>query len=413
MGTGGLTTSYRRVLATPGALRFSATGLVARLPISMAGLGIVLLVQAATGSYALAGSVSAAYMVANALLAVLQGRLLDALGQARVLTLASVGFGAATVALIWAVRADWPALTAYAAAALAGGSLPQIGSAVRARWAHVLESPADRQSAYALEAVADEAVFIVGPILVTLLATTVSPVAGLAVAVVAGVGGSLAFAAQRRTEPPAHRRIRGGPRGPALPWRTFGPLVVVSAALGVLFGAAEVTTVAFAEEEGNRAYAGLLLALWASGSLVAGVVTGAVAWRRGPDVRLRWGAAAMAAAMAPLALVDSVPVMAALLLVGGMAIAPTLVATMSLTEQTVPRARLTEGMAVMHTGLVAGVAPGAALSGIVVDAYGASAAYLVSLAAGVLAALAAQAVPRSSGGPSAGSSAATGAPVPS
>ncbi|WP_435741428.1 MFS transporter [Nocardioides sp. SYSU DS0663] len=386
--------AYRRVLSEPGAALFSATGLVARLPISMVGLGIVLLVESSTGSYGLAGAVSAAYMVANALLAIVQGRLLDAAGQGRVLSIASVVFGLAMSVLVWSIQAEQPLALTYVAAAVAGGSLPQIGSCVRARWAWVLREPADKHTAYALEAVADEAVFIAGPILVTLLATTVHPVAGLATAVVAGVGGSLLFAAQRRTAPPPHRHDRATGARPPLPWRTLVPLAVVSAALGVLFGAAEVTTVAFADEQGNEAYAGGLLALWALGSLTAGVVTGAVTWRRGPAARVRWGAAAMACAMAPLYLADSVAVMAVLLLAGGVTIAPTLVATMSLTEQTMPPGRLTEGMAIMQTGLVAGVAPGAAASGYVVDHHGASAAYLVSLAAGLLAALAAQAIPR-------------------
>jgi MFS family permease len=387
--------SYRRILGRPGTALFSATGLVARLPISMVGLGIVLLVEGRSGSYGMAGAVAAAYMIANAVLAILQGRLVDGLGQARVLSTASVVFGVAMVLLIWSVERDWPIGAAYAFAALAGGSLPQIGSCVRARWSHVLSVPREVQTAYALEAVVDEAVFILGPILVTVLATTIDPVAGLATAVVAGVGGSLAFCAQRATEPPAHPHRRAAGARPPLPWRTVVPLAVVSAALGVLFGAAEVTTVAFAEEQGSRAYAGPLLALWALGSLVAGVVTGAVTWRRGPDVRVRWGALGMACAMAPLAFIGSVPLMGAMLLVGGLAIAPTLVATLSLTQQSVPASRLTEGMAIMQTGLVAGVAPGATASGFVVDHHGASAAYLVSLAAGVVAALAAQGIPRS------------------
>lgn len=393
---GGGLRSYAEVLAVPGAARFSLTGLVARLPISMAGLGIVLLVEASSGSYGLAGSVSAAYMVANAVLAIVQGRLLDRFGQGPVLGVAGVVFGVATVLLVWSVEAGWPIGTAYVAAALAGGSLPQIGSAVRARWAHVLDQPRQVQTAYALEAVLDEVVFILGPILVTVLATSVDPVLGLAVAAVAGSLGSLAFAAQGATAPPAHRHTdaaAAGPR-PPLPWRTVLPLTVVSAGLGVLFGAAEVTTVAFADEQGTPGYAGALLALWALGSLVAGVVTGAVTWRRGPAFRVRVGALAMTAAMAPLSLVGSVPLMGLVLLVGGAAIAPTLVATMSLVQASVPRARLTEGMAVIQTGLVAGVAPGAALSGLVVDRAGASPAYLVSLGAGALAALAALSLPR-------------------
>jgi MFS family permease len=166
------------------------------------------------------------------------------------------------------------------------------------------------------------------------------------------------------------------------------------AALGILFGAAEVTTVAFADERGHKGWSGGLLALWALGSLLAGLVTGAITWKRSTAYRARVGAAGMACAMAPLSLIGSIPVMAVFLLLGGFAIAPTMVATFSLTQEVVPPSRLNEGMAILQTGVVAGVAPGAALSGVVIDASGASAAYLVSLAAGVVAALAALAIPR-------------------
>ncbi|MGZ8744394.1 MAG: MFS transporter [Nocardioides sp.] len=386
--------TYRRILSVPGAALFSSTGLVARLPISMVSLGIVLLVSSATGSYGLAGSVAAAYLLANGGFAILQGRLIDRLGQSRVLPTVIVVFGAALGLLMWSVQADWPIAVAYLLAVLSGAALPSVGSCVRARWSHALTSPSDLQTAFALEAVADETVFMLGPILVTVLATVIHPVAGLTSALVFGVLGTLAFAAQRRTEPPAHpRSSTSGPR-PGMPWRTVVPLGLVCAALGTLFGAAEVSTVAFAEEQGNQGYAGLLLALWAAGSLIAGLLTGAVQWRRGPDRRVRWGALGMMAAMVPLGFIGSVPVMGIALFVAGFAIAPTLIATMSLTEKVVPPARLTEGMAIMQTGVVAGVAPGATVAGLVIDASGASPAYLVAAAAGLVAALAAQCLPR-------------------
>ena len=389
-----LLSSYRRVLAHPGALRFSSTGLLARLPIAMTGLGIVLLVQAGTGSYAVAGGVAAAFMVANAVVAILQGRLIDTLGQYVVLTAASTVYGTSMGLLVWSVQSDWPIVTSYVAAAVGGAMMPAIGSAVRARWSHVLDSPAEVQTAYALESVVDEAIFIIGPVLVTFLATAVHPAFGLSAAALVGLVGGLAFAAQRGTEPPPHPHDRtAGARAP-MPWRTVLPLAVVFAGLGVLFGAAEVTTVAFSDERGAKAYTGALLALWALGSLLAGVITGAVAWKRGPGYRVRWGAVGMALAMAPLPFVDSMVVMGLLLLVGGVAIAPTLIAGLTLTEQTVHPSRLTEGMAVMHTGLVAGVAPGAAVSGYIVDQSGASAAYWVCVVAGVAAALAAMVLPR-------------------
>jgi MFS family permease len=390
-------TSYRRILAQPGALRFSMAGLVARLPISMIGLGIVLLVSAATGSYGVAGAISAAYMFANAGFAILQGRLLDRLGQGRVLAGASAGFGVAISLLVVSVQADWPIGLTYVFAAVGGASLPQVGSSVRARWSHVLDRPADVQTAFALEAVFDEAVFILGPIIVAVLATAWHPVAGIAVAVVACVSGTLVFSAQRTTEPPPHPRDSTSAPRPPMPWRSVIPLAVVCAALGVLFGAAEVTTVAFADERGHKAVSGGLLALWAFGSLSSGVLTGAVHWRRSPSYRVRWGSFAMACAMIPLTFIGSLPLMGAVLFVAGFAIAPTMIATMSLTEAVVPPGRLTEGMAIMQTGVVAGVAPGATLSGLVVDHQGASAAYLVSAGAGLVAAVAAQTLPRRRG----------------
>lgn len=381
--------SYRRVLTHPGALAFSSAALVARLPISMVGLGIVLLVEQSTGSYGLAGTVSAVFVLAEAAFAVLHGRLVDSYGQSTVLPAAISLFGAGLALMMVAVESDWPRALTYVFAAVAGAALPQVGASVRTRWSHLLDDPREKQTAFALEAVLDEVVFVVGPVLVTLLATSWHPVAGLTAALVSGLLGTFAFAAQRRTEPPARRSQPSGIR-PPMPWRLVLTLAIVCLTLGALFGAAEVTTVAFAEEAGMRWVAGWLLAAWSFGSLVAGLVTGAIAWRSGPEVRLRWGSLAMAVAMAPLMFVESVPLMAIVLLVGGLAIAPTMIGAMTMVEQGVPSSRLTEGMAILHTGIVAGVAPGASIAGFVVDHSGASAAYSVALVGGLLGALVAQ-----------------------
>ncbi|KRF36035.1 MFS transporter [Nocardioides sp. Soil805] len=381
--------SYRRVLSRPGALRFSSAGLLARLPISMVTLGVVLLVEDRTGSYGLAGTVSGVVVLGEAACAVLHGRLVDQYGQGRVLPIAITGFAVSMTLLVTAVGSDWAMPLVYLFAALTGALLPQVGACVRTRWSHLLDQPRDVQTAYALESVLDEVAFVVGPVLATMLAVLWHPVAGLVVATAAGLVGTYAFAAQRATEPPSGRHRDGALRLP-MPWRTVLPLGLVCLSLGALFGSAEVTTVAFAEETGARAVSGWLLATWALGSMLAGIVTGAVVWRRGPAVRVRWGSFAMMLAMVPPVLVEGFPLMFLALLVGGCSIAPTLIATMSLTEQTVPHGRLTEGMAVLHTGLMAGVAPGAAAAGFVVDHHGASAAYLVAVAAGLVAVVGAQ-----------------------
>jgi MFS family permease len=387
-------TAYRRILAVPGALLFSATGLVARLPISMQSLGIVLLVVGVTGSYGLAGSIAGATTIANAVASIMQGRYLDRLGQSRVLPPLILTWGLALLILVVAVQAGWPRWTAFACAVVVGLALPSVGTCVRARWSYVLREPREVQTAYALESVVDEAVFITGPILVTALATAWHPVAGLAAAVVAGVGGTLFLAAQRTTEPPGHPLVESVADRPRMPWRVVVPLAVVALALGSLFGSAEVATVAFAEERGAPGLTGVLLALWALGSLLAGVITGAVHWTKGPALRLKVGITALTCGMFPLVLVEPVWVMGVALFLAGFAIAPSLIATLSLVEQTVPAARLTEGMAVIHTGLAAGLAPGAAICGVVVDAAGASPGYLVSAFAGLVGAVAALTLPR-------------------
>ncbi len=200
---------YRRVLSTPGALQFSATGLVARLPISMVSLGIVLLVSTQTGSYGLAGAVAAVFVLANALFAIVHGRLVDQYGQPLVLPIVISIFGLGLALLTVGVLEDWPTWSIYLTAAVTGAALPQVGACVRARWSYVLQNPTTVQTAYAVEGVADEVVFIAGPVLVTLLATTVHPAAGLVTALVAGVVGTFAFAALRSTAPPAHRDRSG------------------------------------------------------------------------------------------------------------------------------------------------------------------------------------------------------------
>jgi MFS family permease len=379
---------YRRILSVPGALRFSGSALVARLPIAMVTIGIVLLVTHAGRSYALAGLLSAVYLLAAAILAIPQARLVDRLGQAPVLTVAALVFGVGLAVFVAVIQTGGPEWLAFLSAVVVGGAFPQVGSCVRTRWSHVLDERAEIDTAYALESAVDEIVFMTGPILVTVLATGWHPVAGLATALVAGTGGTLFFATQHSTAPPPTPRTRGV-RLAAIPVAVMVPVCVVGIALGTLFGAAEVATVAFASERDHPGFAGLLLGLWAAGSLIAGIITGLVQWRVGPARRLRWGAVGMAVAMLPLSLIDSLWVMGAWLFVAGFAIAPTIVACLSIVEQAVPHSRLTEGMAIVETALVAGVAPGAALAGHLIDTHGASRAYVVSLVAGLFAAAAA------------------------
>ena len=124
-----------------------------------------------TGSYALAGQVSAAYIVGNALFAVPHGRLADRFGQRLVLYVDSVVFALSSILMIVSITEEWALVWPHVWGALAGASIPQIGAMVRGRWVHILRPHSERHTAFAAESVADEVVFVTGPALVTFLAT--------------------------------------------------------------------------------------------------------------------------------------------------------------------------------------------------------------------------------------------------
>ena len=385
-------TTYRRVFAHRGAFAFSLTGLVARLPISMMTLGIVLLVSTLSGSYAQAGQVSAAYILGNAVVAIPHGRLADRFGQRPVLLVDAVVFALGTGMLIRSETAGWPPPWPHVWAAVTGIAIPQVGSMVRARWAHLLADPADRQTAFSVEAVVDEAVFVTGPALVTFLATLANAQAGLLAALVFGTVGPVTLALQTRTAPPVHPRQRGAPHA-GLPWRSLVPMTLGATSLGALFGAMEVATVAFAADAGHKALSGVVLAAMSAGSLLAGLLTGARTWQAPLVVRFRLGTALLAAGFVVLPFLHSLATLTPMMFLAGFAIAPTLIACIALLEEVSPRARLTEAMAFLQTGISAGIAPGAWYAGVVADRSGGATAFWVCVGAGTLAAIAATVTP--------------------
>lgn len=376
---------YREVLRIPGAAAFASAGLIARFPLSMQTLGTVLLVADTTGSYALAGAVSATLALAQALLAPVLGRLVDRHGQARVLLPALVLHTLGAAVLVALAAADAPAWTLFPAAALWGGSFAQAGSLVRARWAHALGGSPLLPTAFSLESVLDEVVFLVGPVLVTTLATQVAPAVGVVAAWAFAAVGSVALALQRRTEPPPHPVVGRGPSALRLPGLRV--MVGVGLATGGVFGSVEVATVAFTDERGAPATAGLVLALLAFGSLLSGLAYGTVSWRVPAGRRFVLGVCVLALVTAPLLLAPNIPVLAALAFLAGFAISPALIAGFAVLELIVPAQSRTEGLTWFSTGLGLGVAASASLAGQVVDATGARAAFGVTVAAGALAAL--------------------------
>jgi MFS family permease len=379
---------YRRLLATPGARAFTAGNLMARLPQGMFSVSAVVMIAHTRGSYALAGAVTATGLAATALVAPWTARLVDRHGQARVAVPATLIAALGSIALLLCVRYGAPAWTLFAAYA-ATATTPNTGGMARARWAHLLKGDADAlHTANSFEQATDELCYMFGPVLAAFLCTALFPEAGTLVGVVLLVTGMLVFTAQRATEPPARPRptAKAPFRAPGIP-----SLLVVCLAMGGVFGAMEVVTIAFADAQGHRAAAGVVLALQAAGSCAAGLLYGAMKPAGPAEHRLPWCVAAMTALLAlPLlaaSLTGSLPLLALTLLVAGMATAPTMVTTMTLVQHRTPEGRLNEGMTLAVTGLLGGIACGSATGGWTVEHVSPTAAYGVPVTAAAVALL--------------------------
>jgi predicted MFS family arabinose efflux permease len=381
---------YRELFAAPGALAFSLAGFVARMPISMEGIGIVLLVSATTGSYATAGGVSATSAFVAALAAPQVARAVDKRGQARVAVPALAVFAASLGAFLACAEARAPVWALYVTAGLAGASMPNIGAFVRARWAVLYTGTPRLHTAYALESTIDELIFIIGPVLATVLATQVTQLSGLAAVLLFAVTGTLALVAQRATEPvPTGRGRHEGQ--PAIGVPGIRVLMLVFAALGCLFGAMEITVVAFATEHGHRAVAGVILAVYASGSGLAGIIFGTLRLSAPLHRRFLAGVSCLAASIVALPFIPSLTGLTAMFFAAGFAISPTLISGFALVESLARPGQLTEGLTWLTSGILIGVTAGTALSGWVIDAAGAGRACYVPVVSGAIAALSAYA----------------------
>ncbi|MFI1166438.1 MFS transporter [Streptomyces sp. NPDC020801] len=374
---------YRALFAAPGSKGFSAAGFLGRMPLSMMGIGVVTMISQLTGRYGLAGALSATIALAAAVLGPQISRLVDRHGQRRVLRPATLVALAATAALLLAAHLRWPDWVLFVCAA-GIGSVPSLGAMVRARWAALYRGTPQLHTAYSFESVIDEVCFIFGPIVSIGLSTAWFPEAGPLLAGCFLAVGVFWLTAQCATEPQPHPREHHS-GGSALRSRGLQVLVATFVATGSIFGAVDVVTVAFADERGHKSAASVVLALYAAGSCTAGVLFGLLRPGGAPARRWLLGICTMAVSMIPLLLVGNLPFLAVALFVAGLSVAPTMITTMALVEEHVPRAHLTEGMTWVSTGLAVGVALGSSVAGWVIDAAGARAGYGVPAVSGAVA----------------------------
>src|SRR3954470_24333870 len=313
--------AYKRVLGAPGVRQPLIGVVIGRLSIAAEPLSTVLLVHAATGSFAAAGAVLGAYSIAAAISLPIQGRIIDRIGQTRVLVATTAVNSAGFVALILLAHAGASTAAMVAVGTIAGlGTLP-TGASMRTLWSELVPDPELRQAAFALDAVAIDVAFIGGPLIAAAVIALASPTASLAVCIALSVLGSGGFVGSRasrdwRGAPAGHRRIG--------PLRAAGVWVLMGAALGIgiAVGAAELAITAFATEHGASELGGTLIAVQALASTAGGLWYGARSWRTPPGERPPGGARVFAISFAPLVAVAAIGAAFPLMALSGLALAP-------------------------------------------------------------------------------------------
>lgn len=374
---------YREIFRAPGAAGFSSAAFVARLPIAMAPIGIVTMLAQTHGEYWLAGAVAAAFTLTNAFLAPQISRLVDRLGQSRLLIPTTAVAVAAFTLLIAAANQRWPTWTLFLFA-FAAATMPSIPAMVRARWTELFRDRPELNTAFAFESVADELVYIAGASLSVGLSVALFPEAGVLASTLFLALGMTAFVAQRATEP-AVKPLGDGPRRSAISLPAVQILTAALVFVGAIFATAEVSTVALTRDLGQPGAASLVIGVYAAGSFVVGLIVGALNLKA-PLHRQLWVALGVVfVTTLPLLLANSVPALAAAIFLSGVAISPTFITAFGLIERRVPAEVLTEGVTWVMTGIGIGMALGAFVSGWVVDEHGARAGFWVSVASAAIA----------------------------
>jgi len=376
------------IASAPGALRLFALSIVARVPLTMLSIALLVHAQHLTGSFAAAGIVAGAYAVAVGVGGPVLGQLVDRRGQTATL----LGSAAASAGLLGAVAvlpAGAPFVALVGLAAAIGLATPPLGACLRTLLPGLLPDAGAVRAAYAVEATASELTWVSGPPLALGLGALWSTGGALLFAAAVLLVGTSAFAVQptsRAWQPDrAAARSRGGSlRAPAM--RT---LVIVLVAVGALFGAVEVAVAAAADGLGAAPAAGPLLGIWGAGSLLGGML----AVRLGGGAHSAAGLSLVLAALTAghLLLVPaagSVLALAAVLLLAGAAIAPTYATVYAMVDRAAPEGTATEAFAWLATAVAIGASSGSALAGALADGAGPAAAFALAGGAGAIALLA-------------------------
>lgn len=370
--------SYTALLRLPGVLPAFAAAALLRLSYAAVVLSLLLVVQDATASFASAGAAVGAFALPS-LLAPYKSRVVDRLGARRTLTALGTCYAGvlASVALC-AAAGVFSAVPYLLLCALAGVVSPPAGPVMRGIWASFTPVEVDRKRAYSLDAVAEEGLFAVGPLLVGVAVAMTGALAALALtATLALVGACMlgmsaaAGGAAVSGQVPARQRLLGPLHVPDVQW-----IVLAMIAVGCALAPLEVAVVARATQAGDPAAAGYLLAMLSMGSAAGGLLWGRVRQVPPTSRQLLALMAVLGTGTAVAGLVPSLHALAVVLTLTGAAVAPAFVVAYVLADRAVDDNVRTEANTWISTAANVGGALGAAGAGLLIEYMSAAASFL-------------------------------------
>lgn len=380
---------YAALLAPRDLKQTIAASMIGRLPIGITGLAILLLVQTSTDSFSKGGAAAACYVIGLATVAPALGRLIDRHGPRLALLGCSIAFPAALVSLVAAVEGHSHAIVILTFAAAAGATFPPITVCMRTYFKQRLSDEALLATAYSLESVLIELIFIVGPMLVALFVAAASPASAVLFAAASGCLGTLLFLRSPplrswRIEP----RVAASVLGP-LGRPGFLVLIAIILCYSMAFGLLEIGVTAYATERGQAALAGVLLGLMSTGSALGGIAYGSRSWHLPLSRQFALMLGLMGAGLMVLTLPWTPWPFAFWSLFAGVVMAPALIIQSMLVAKSARPSEITEAFTWSASALLSGVGIGIAAGGGLLEQFRSPAVLAAGASAALVAAAAA------------------------
>ena len=361
---------YRELFEVPQLRATLIASTIGRLPIGIAGLAILMFVQGRSGSFALAGSASALYVLGLAAVAPFLGRVTDRLGPRPVLATCGLLYPAALAGLVALVLGSGCRSAINMMAFTAGATLPPVSACIRAMYPRMISEPALLQTAYSVDSAVVEIVFVLGPALVAACIGLGHPETAVFIAAASAAVGCAVFIRSPAVKAWTHSgfRIKGSWLGVL---RAPRLLIVFAATVlySMAFGFFELAVTAHAASKGAPAAAGVALGLASLGSGAGAVVYGSRHWQAPIRRQFVLALVMMAAGMLLLLPIDNLALYSIASIATGIPMA-TVIATQSmLIARFAPRERLAEGFTWGSTCLLGGVSAGIAAGGALAETY--------------------------------------------